>query len=253
MSSVPPNPNQRPPSYSLLGILLAIRLLHRLSSIVSSLLPQRSPQPSLDDPSQPEKNSSSSSSPDKETYIDSTSVPSLVPPRLVAAAASEGEDGKDFWGDRTILDVEQLPADVRAARRCALCLEERTASAVTECGHVFCWTCIVGWGREKVRCLSLSLIAHSFALAKTETGGDKQSIRPNAHCVGNLWLCQDSFLSTICRASCVPRGPAALNRNTITLCRRSVCPQKSLRFQPAKEARDQNELTSMKLRLAHLD
>lgn len=50
----------------------------------------------------------------------------------------------------TILDVSRIPPAVRASRNCTLCLEERTASCATECGHMFCWNCIVGWGREKV-------------------------------------------------------------------------------------------------------
>ena len=55
--------------------------------------------------------------------------------------------------ERTVLDVSKIPAAVRAGRNCTLCLEERTASCATDCGHLFCWNCIVGWGREKVRAL----------------------------------------------------------------------------------------------------
>lgn len=51
---------------------------------------------------------------------------------------------------RTILNVADIPLDARAGRSCTLCLEERTSSCVTECGHLFCWSCIIGWGREKV-------------------------------------------------------------------------------------------------------
>ena len=50
----------------------------------------------------------------------------------------------------TALDVAYIPDDLRQSRSCTLCLEERTESCVTECGHLFCWNCIVGWGREKV-------------------------------------------------------------------------------------------------------
>lgn len=53
--------------------------------------------------------------------------------------------------ERTILDFTQIPPAVRGSRNCTLCLEERTATTSTECGHLFCWDCIVGWGREKVR------------------------------------------------------------------------------------------------------
>lgn len=51
----------------------------------------------------------------------------------------------------TILDLETVPASIRAGRTCTLCLEERTATCVTECGHLFDWNCIYSWGRERVR------------------------------------------------------------------------------------------------------
>jgi peroxin-10 len=37
-------------------------------------------------------------------------------------------------------------------RKCTLCLEEMRDPSVTTCGHVFCWTCIGDWAREKPEC-----------------------------------------------------------------------------------------------------
>ncbi len=37
-------------------------------------------------------------------------------------------------------------------RKCTLCLEEMKDPSVTTCGHVFCWTCIGDWAREKPEC-----------------------------------------------------------------------------------------------------
>jgi peroxin-10 len=37
-------------------------------------------------------------------------------------------------------------------RKCTLCLEEMKDPSVTTCGHVFCWTCISDWAREKPEC-----------------------------------------------------------------------------------------------------
>lgn len=40
----------------------------------------------------------------------------------------------------------------RQQRKCTLCLEEMKDPSVTTCGHVFCWTCIGDWIREKPEC-----------------------------------------------------------------------------------------------------
>ncbi|KAK2751916.1 peroxisome biogenesis factor 10 [Onygenales sp. PD_40] len=37
-------------------------------------------------------------------------------------------------------------------RKCTLCLEPYRDPSVTSCGHVFCWTCIRDWVREKPEC-----------------------------------------------------------------------------------------------------
>ncbi|KAL5614722.1 uncharacterized protein BROUX77_000559 [Berkeleyomyces rouxiae] len=37
-------------------------------------------------------------------------------------------------------------------RKCTLCLEALRDPAATQCGHVFCWTCIADWVKEKPEC-----------------------------------------------------------------------------------------------------
>ncbi|QDS67535.1 hypothetical protein FKW77_002484 [Venturia effusa] len=40
----------------------------------------------------------------------------------------------------------------RQQRKCTLCLDAMKEPSVTTCGHVFCWTCIGDWVREKPEC-----------------------------------------------------------------------------------------------------
>ncbi|KAL2351760.1 Pex12 amino terminal region-domain-containing protein [Cryomyces antarcticus] len=55
----------------------------------------------------------------------------------------------------------------RQQRKCTLCLEEMKDPSVTTCGHVFCWTCIGDWCREKPECplcRQMSLVQHILPL-----------------------------------------------------------------------------------------
>ncbi|KAK2461720.1 hypothetical protein APHAL10511_006183 [Amanita phalloides] len=137
-SPTPENPHIRPPSYSLLGIMLIVRLLHRL---VSSVRWNRTENPNVSLTKTP------NSATDQETFLDDRPVSLLVgrSPEIEGEKSAEHDEG-------TILDVTGIPQDMRAGRNCTLCLEERTNSCATECGHLFCWDCIVGWGREKAEC-----------------------------------------------------------------------------------------------------
>ena len=70
---------------------------------------------------------------------------------ILANAERRNESSLSAEDDKlTVLDFKTIPAELRVGRNCTLCLEERTQSCATECGHLFCWPCIVGWGREKV-------------------------------------------------------------------------------------------------------
>ncbi|KAK7694226.1 hypothetical protein QCA50_001406 [Cerrena zonata] len=137
ISSTAENPNSRPPSYSLLGILLMVRLVYRLVSYLRTLQ-------SSDTAGEYRKTITDDS---QETFVDDRPISLMLGP-------TNPDDDPVIPAEEdalTILQISEIPEEMRAGRSCTLCLEERTASCATECGHLFCWNCIYGWGREKVR------------------------------------------------------------------------------------------------------
>jgi peroxin-10 len=151
ISATPIDPNSRPPSYSLLGVLILVRLGYRLLSHLRSRRSRNTP--SISDEKRPEYDN-----PDGP-QLDDRPISTLLNYDPEADLVSS-----DRQEQPAVLDFESVPASVRAGRMCILCLEERTATCVTECGHLFDWNCIYSWGRERVRhCLAFAelLLRHA--------------------------------------------------------------------------------------------
>ncbi|KAF8744204.1 Pex2 / Pex12 amino terminal region, partial [Rhizoctonia solani] len=152
ISSILPDPNARPPSYSFLGILMCIRLLHRLYIFLDKQLKFLEPPP----PAQPTNALALSDSQpllapqdgdiQQHQYIDTRSISDILVKQSEGSEVIVDPEVDEF----TSLHIASIDPGLRVGRRCALCLEERTATTSTECGHLFCWGCIVGWGDEKV-------------------------------------------------------------------------------------------------------
>jgi hypothetical protein len=91
----------------------------------------------------------------------------LIDEMILEPEDEEEEDGLDDESDeKDKLDqqklVDECPegvliddlSDQVTTRRCTLCLGPRKDQTSLECGHLFCWWCLVSWIREKVsRCL----------------------------------------------------------------------------------------------------
>ncbi|KAH9836547.1 peroxisome assembly protein per8 [Rhodofomes roseus] len=141
ISATPHDPNTRPPSYSLLGVLLVVRLIHRLVSFIRS-------SAKADAGGSVELKGKRPVDDHEEIYIDDRPVSIMIG----RANSDETLQLTTEEDERTVLDFSQIPPVARGSRNCSLCLDERTATTSTECGHLFCWDCIVGWGREKAEC-----------------------------------------------------------------------------------------------------
>ncbi|KAJ7922975.1 hypothetical protein B0H13DRAFT_1981083 [Mycena leptocephala] len=123
VSSIPQDPHVRPPSYSLLGILLGVRLLHRL---VVFLRRNVAAEP-IAKGKQRESNNT------QETFLDERPVSMFLGP-----IDPEGEPAKPAEEDeRTMLDISSIPDALRASRNCTLM------------GHLFCWSCMLAGGEKR--------------------------------------------------------------------------------------------------------
>jgi len=139
VSSVLENPHSRPPSYSLLGVLILIRLVYRLMAFIREA---RKAMASSNGASQ----STSTANNINEMYIGDKSVSEILNAQESDSAPTEESE------QLTVLDIASISPQVRASRICTLCLEERRDTCATECGHLFDWDCIYSWGREKSEC-----------------------------------------------------------------------------------------------------
>lgn len=159
----------RPPSYSILGILIGIRLLYRfyttLRSVHANLIKRHMSGDTV-------QRSGTSSEKDSEAKIDGVPIPAVL-----ESLPEESSEPIPAEEDRfTALDFSLVAPSIRANRNCTLCLEERTSSCSTECGHLFCWSCIVGWGKEKVAAAFVPLLKNTEETYQAECPLCRQSL-----------------------------------------------------------------------------
>lgn len=178
ISTIARRPGAKPPSYEVLGFLLGVQL------IVKALLRANKWRVDKNKVAR-EAQEAAGTTEKRKAYTDVVEIDSTrwshqtSPPTLVTresnarqvpltfadpdALPSAEELGLAKNVPRNQLEAARAASKVKAAElesigegvlKCTLCMErrepEKGTSAVTECGHVFCWDCIVGWSKEKV-------------------------------------------------------------------------------------------------------
>jgi peroxin-10 len=123
-------PGEQRPGYELLGLLLLLQIASQsYLSLSTSASPSEDPTTAL---------VKSILSPDPQTLSTPT------------AGNESSSLNKEEPAVIDLADPAVLPYIPTGSRRCPLCLDPMKDPTAAECGHLFCWTCILRWTGEAV-------------------------------------------------------------------------------------------------------
>jgi peroxin-10 len=128
-------PGEQRPGYELLGLLLLLQIATQSYLSLTS---------------------SNTGSDPATTVIENILSPALnVNEKATLTGASDFPLSNDnpIGAEHPVVDLQDetvLPYIPTGSRRCPLCLDPMKDPTAAECGHLFCWTCILRWTGEAV-------------------------------------------------------------------------------------------------------
>ncbi|PYH93485.1 hypothetical protein BO71DRAFT_399704 [Aspergillus ellipticus CBS 707.79] len=128
--------NEQRIGYEVLGVLLVLQIA------VQGMLHIKKVGVSLQTEEQGGETETNGAKPHGDSVIPCLENPTSLP--LLPATSAR----YDFSEDANA--IPWIPTGQQ--RKCTLCLEFFKDPSVTTCGHVFCWTCVRDWVREKPEC-----------------------------------------------------------------------------------------------------
>jgi peroxin-10 len=146
-------PGEQRPGYELLGLLLLLQLL---TQSYLSLTPESPTNPTT-------TLLSTTLTPTNPHATPAGPAPIVDPSTTTPLSVGPAPHGPDTHGSHdtgvlgvvtgVLLDLgeENVCAYIPAgSRRCPLCLEDMKDPTAAECGHLFCWDCVLRWTGESV-------------------------------------------------------------------------------------------------------
>lgn len=143
-------PNEQRVGYEVLGVLLVLQtIVQSTLHVRQTLLEATSGQMADMDSAKAKILDDGIEVPISSTLDGSHEVPHHLPQGLPQTTQTPVLDHPRY--DLSTANVMSwIPAGQQS--KCTLCLEPFRDPSVTTCGHVFCWTCIQDWAREKAEC-----------------------------------------------------------------------------------------------------